>query len=67
MRRRDRGGLYQKGIGAARVPLAAHDSPRGPQAGAVYLVRPDGYIGLADPAASPARLEQYLDTRGVQP
>ena len=33
--------------------------------GAVYLVRPDGHIGLADPDASPAKLEQYLDTRGV--
>ncbi|WP_157934415.1 hypothetical protein [Microvirga ossetica] len=35
--------------------------------GAVYLMRPDGHIGLADPDASPARLEQYLDTRGVLP
>jgi hypothetical protein len=33
----------------------------------VYLVRPDGHIGLADPDASPAKLEQYLDTRGVLP
>jgi hypothetical protein len=32
----------------------------------VYLVRPDGHIGLADPDASPAKLEQYLDTWGVQ-
>ena len=29
--------------------------------GAVYLVRPDGHIGLADPDANPAKLEQYLD------
>ena len=35
--------------------------------GAVYLVRPDGYVGLADPDASPVTQEQYLDTRGVQP
>jgi hypothetical protein len=34
--------------------------------GAVYLVRPDGHVGLADPDASPATLDQYLDTRGVQ-
>ena len=34
---------------------------------AVYLVRPDGYIGLADPEASPARLEGYLDSRGMRP
>jgi hypothetical protein len=35
--------------------------------GAVYLVRPDGYIALADPTASPATLESYLEARGVQP
>jgi hypothetical protein len=35
--------------------------------GAVYLVRPDGYIALADPTASPATLENYLNTRGVRP
>ena len=35
--------------------------------GAAYLVRPDGYVGLADPEASPARLESYLDRRGIRP
>ena len=34
--------------------------------GAVYLVRPDGYIGLADAKADPANLERYLDSRGVR-
>jgi hypothetical protein len=33
----------------------------------VYLVRPDGYVGLADPDASPANLERYLDSRGMRP
>jgi hypothetical protein len=33
---------------------------------AVYLVRPDGYIGFADPEANAARLEGYLDSRGVR-
>ena len=32
---------------------------------AAYLVRPDGYVGLADPHASAANLEHYLDSRGV--
>jgi len=27
---------------------------------ALYLVRPDGYVGLADASASPARLEDYV-------
>jgi 2-polyprenyl-6-methoxyphenol hydroxylase-like FAD-dependent oxidoreductase len=31
--------------------------------GAVYLVRPDGYIALADPSADPARLRQYFRER----
>ncbi|HXX67851.1 MAG TPA: FAD-dependent oxidoreductase [Polyangiaceae bacterium] len=31
---------------------------------AAYLVRPDGYVGLADPAASPETLERYV--RGLR-
>jgi hypothetical protein len=34
---------------------------------ALYLVRPDGYIGLADPEASAAKLERYFDSRGIRP
>jgi len=34
---------------------------------ALYLVRPDGYVALADPEASPERLEAYLERRGLQP
>ncbi|HEY3812627.1 MAG TPA: FAD-dependent monooxygenase [Caulobacteraceae bacterium] len=33
---------------------------------AAYLVRPDGYVGLADPHASPVNLEHYLDRRGLR-
>jgi len=29
--------------------------------GALYLVRPDGYVALADPGTSPAPLLEYLD------
>ena len=32
---------------------------------AAYLVRPDGYVALAHPEASAARLQAYLDERGV--
>ncbi|MBZ6075120.1 FAD-dependent monooxygenase [Microvirga puerhi] len=35
--------------------------------GAVYLVRPDGYIGLVDAGANPGALERYLDDQSVQP
>jgi 2-polyprenyl-6-methoxyphenol hydroxylase-like FAD-dependent oxidoreductase len=34
---------------------------------AAYLVRPDGYVALADPLQSGARLERYLDARGIRP
>ena len=34
---------------------------------AAYLVRPDGYVGLADPHASATNLERYLDSRGLSP
>jgi 2-polyprenyl-6-methoxyphenol hydroxylase-like FAD-dependent oxidoreductase len=33
---------------------------------AVYLVRPDGYVGLADPRAEAAVLSAYLDARGLK-
>jgi 2-polyprenyl-6-methoxyphenol hydroxylase-like FAD-dependent oxidoreductase len=32
---------------------------------AVYLVRPDGYVALADPQGSAAKLKAYLDEWGV--
>jgi hypothetical protein len=45
-------------------------SPRAEEAGlardAAYLVRPDGYVGIADPAASAATLERYADERGLK-
>jgi hypothetical protein len=31
---------------------------------ALYLVRPDGYVGFADPYADPGRLRHYFDARG---
>jgi 2-polyprenyl-6-methoxyphenol hydroxylase-like FAD-dependent oxidoreductase len=33
--------------------------------GAIYLVRPDGYIALADPDGDPERLGRYLMSRGL--
>jgi 2-polyprenyl-6-methoxyphenol hydroxylase-like FAD-dependent oxidoreductase len=34
---------------------------------ACYLVRPDGYVALADRNGSTARLQSYLDARGLRP
>jgi hypothetical protein len=36
----------------------------GLQRSAVYLLRPDGYVALADPDADPERLLRYLAERG---
>ena len=33
--------------------------------GALYLIRPDGYVALADPESSPERLRQYLDQHNI--
>ena len=34
---------------------------------ALYLLRPDTYVALADPAADPAALERYFAGRGISP
>ena len=39
----------------------------GLQRHAVYLVRPDGYVALADPRASAAAVMSYLDARKLSP
>jgi 2-polyprenyl-6-methoxyphenol hydroxylase-like FAD-dependent oxidoreductase len=33
--------------------------------GALYLIRPDGYVALVDPEADPARLGRYFMARGL--
>jgi 2-polyprenyl-6-methoxyphenol hydroxylase-like FAD-dependent oxidoreductase len=33
--------------------------------GALYLLRPDGYVALADPACDPERLNRYFSSRGL--
>jgi 2-polyprenyl-6-methoxyphenol hydroxylase-like FAD-dependent oxidoreductase len=55
---------------ARKIPLHAFPwrtamGTTGLQRDASYLVRPDGYVALADPEASGAKLQAYLDTRGV--
>ena len=36
----------------------------GLRAAVLYLIRPDGYVALADPQADPERLRHYFDERG---
>ncbi|HUE65617.1 MAG TPA: FAD-dependent oxidoreductase [Rhizomicrobium sp.] len=39
----------------------------GLQENALYLTRPDSYIAMAEPAPSPAVLDQYFAARGITP
>jgi hypothetical protein len=39
----------------------------GLERGAVYLLRPDGYVGLADPKRDMSTLNEYLDRHGLEP
>lgn len=39
----------------------------GLQSAALYLIRPDGYVALADPEAEPERLRHYFAERGLHP
>jgi hypothetical protein len=40
-------------------------STAGLRRNSLYLVRPDGYIALADPKANAATVASYLDERGI--
>jgi 2-polyprenyl-6-methoxyphenol hydroxylase-like FAD-dependent oxidoreductase len=75
--------IYRDAQGAGNGALAAwcaqhgmalHALPFGPGAqraglrrDALYLLRPDAYVALADPAADPATLERYFAERGIRP
>ena len=48
-------------------PWTAECGHAGFRRDAVYLVRPDGYVGLADPEAAPETLTSYLDARNLRP
>jgi hypothetical protein len=47
-------------------PWRARMGQAGLQRDASYLVRPDGHVALADPGASAATLQNYLDARGLR-
>jgi 2-polyprenyl-6-methoxyphenol hydroxylase-like FAD-dependent oxidoreductase len=61
-----------EGCAARALPLHRFEwVPEAGQAGlqrnALYLLRPDGYVALADPDASTARLDRYLASRRIAP
>jgi hypothetical protein len=46
-------------------PWRAEMAHAGLRRDAVYLVRPDGYLALADAGGSAAAIESYFDTRNL--
>jgi 2-polyprenyl-6-methoxyphenol hydroxylase-like FAD-dependent oxidoreductase len=60
--------------GCARLSLPLHELPWTPaheaaglRRDALYLLRPDSYVALADPAADPVTLERYFTQRNLRP
>jgi 2-polyprenyl-6-methoxyphenol hydroxylase-like FAD-dependent oxidoreductase len=54
-----------RGLPVHAFPWTAAAARAGLQQNAMYLVRPDGYVGFADARATPAVLERYLETRCI--
>jgi 2-polyprenyl-6-methoxyphenol hydroxylase-like FAD-dependent oxidoreductase len=48
-------------------PWRSEMGPAGLQRNAVYLIRPDGYVALADPEGSARAITSYLDARRIVP
>ena len=61
------GACARRGFALHAFPWRPAMARRGLARDASYLVRPDGYIALADPKARPATLERYLDVHGLRP
>jgi hypothetical protein len=48
-------------------PCTAATRRAGLRRNAAYLLRPDGYVALAEPDGIAAHIESYLDTRALSP
>lgn len=48
-------------------PWSAASASAGLARNALYLLRPDSYVALAEPSASTAALERYFSERGMRP
>jgi hypothetical protein len=48
-----------------QIPWSPEMRKQGVKENALYLVRPDGYVALAEPKGDAERLEAYLDSHGV--
>jgi 2-polyprenyl-6-methoxyphenol hydroxylase-like FAD-dependent oxidoreductase len=57
----------QHGVPLLTFPWGPAARSAGLERNALYLLRPDTYVALADPAADPASLERYFAERGIRP
>jgi 2-polyprenyl-6-methoxyphenol hydroxylase-like FAD-dependent oxidoreductase len=55
------------GLDLHRIPWAPEMRKAGVKENALYLVRPDGYVALAEPRGDAERLEAYLEAHGIAP
>ncbi len=56
-----------RGLDLHRIPWSPEMRKAGVKQDAVYLVRPDGYVALAEPRGDAERLLAYLDQHGIAP
>jgi 2-polyprenyl-6-methoxyphenol hydroxylase-like FAD-dependent oxidoreductase len=56
-----------RGLALHRAPWAPQMRKAGVKQDALYLVRPDGYVALAEPKGDARRLIAWLDAHGVAP
>jgi hypothetical protein len=56
-----------RGLDLHRIAWSPEMRKAGVKQDALYLVRPDGYVALAEPKGDPERLLAYLDEHGIAP
>jgi hypothetical protein len=56
----------ERGLALQQFPWQSACHEAGLMRDAAYLVRPDGYVALADPQASAEKLAQYFDRRAIR-
>jgi 2-polyprenyl-6-methoxyphenol hydroxylase-like FAD-dependent oxidoreductase len=56
-----------RGLDLHRIPWSPEMRKAGVKQDALYLVRPDGYVALAEPKGDEERLAAYLDVHGIAP